>query len=81
MFHLTDLHKSGAINSRYLILVGDQQDYGRDLKIRSAQLQQDSWRMFNIDITTIIMENTRHAFPEKYMRLAGNWLNGEVDVK
>ena len=42
MFHLTDLHKPPANDRRYLILVGDRDDYGREFKLRGAKLAEDS---------------------------------------
>lgn len=77
MFHLTDLHKKRTRNARYLILVGDQNDYGRDLKIRGSRLQQDSWQLLGVNLTYHIMGNTGHAYPRKYMKLTGKWIRNE----
>lgn len=75
MFHLTDLHEAGARDARYLILVGDQPDLGRELKLRGCALQQDSWRLLNVDLTCEIMKDTGHAFPPEAMARVGRWLN------
>jgi predicted esterase len=75
MFHLTDLHEAGARDARYLILVGDQPDQGRDLKLRGCALQQDSWRLLHVDLTCEIMKGTGHAFPPDVMARVGQWLN------
>ena len=75
MFHLTDLHEAGARDARYLILVGDQPDMGRELKLRGCALQQDSWRLLDVDLTCEIMKDTGHAFPPEVMARVGRWLN------
>ena len=81
MFHLTDLHEAGARDARYLMLVGDQPDMGRDLKLRGCALQQDSWRLLNVDLTCEIMKGTGHAFPPEVMTRVGQWLNAAPEVK
>jgi hypothetical protein len=78
MFHLTDLHKKGARDSRYLVLSGDNQnDMGRDLKIRGGQLLQDSWRLLGIDLSFHVMKDTGHEFNKRQMELVGRWLRRE----
>jgi predicted esterase len=77
MFHLTDLHKARARDCRYLLLVGDQEDFGRDLKLRGARLVEDSWRLLGVDLTSRIQLNTGHAFEAHHMHLVGKWLRGE----
>ena len=77
MFHLTDLHETGARDAHYLILVGDQPGEGRDLKLRGCALQQDSWRLLGVDLTCEIMRGTGHAFPPEAMTRVGRWLAGE----
>ncbi len=77
MFHLTDLHKQYSKDCRYLILVGDKPDMGRDLKLRGTQLQQDEWKLLGVDFTSIIMKDTGHQFPEPCMKLVGQWLRHE----
>jgi hypothetical protein len=74
MFHLTDLHEAGARDARYLILVGDQPDLGRDLKLRGCALMQDEWRLLNVNLTCEIMKGTGHAFPPEVMARVGRWL-------
>ena len=77
MFHLTDLHKSRARDCRFLILVGDQEDFGRDLKIRQTQLQQESWQLLGVDFASRIMKNTGHEFNAPQMELVSEWLRSE----
>lgn len=74
MFHLADLHKQRARGARFLILVGDRQDYGRDLKLRQSQLQQDSWRLLGVDVSSRILEDTGHEFFERHMAIVQDWL-------
>jgi predicted esterase len=77
MFHLTDLHKKYAKDCRYLILVGDQEDMGRELKIRGSKLQQDSWKLLGVNVTCQIMKDTGHEFNAPQMDIVGRWLKGE----
>ena len=74
MFHLGDLHKSRARDCRFLILVGDQEDMGRDVKIRQAQLQQDAWKLLGVNVTCQIMKDTGHEFNQPQMELVREWL-------
>jgi predicted esterase len=74
MFHLADLHKKNARDGRYLILVGDQEDMGRQLKIRQGQLQQDAWKLLGVNVSCQIMKDTGHEFNEPQMVLVGEWL-------
>lgn len=78
MFHLTDLHKSGARDCRFLILVGDREDIGRDLKIRQSRLQEDSWKLLNVNVSCRILKDTGHEFNEPQMEIVGEWLRNEV---
>jgi len=78
MFHLTDLHKKYARDCRYLILVGDQPDLGRDLKIRQSRLQQDSWKLLGVNLSCQIMKDTGHEFQDRHMALVGKWLRNEA---
>lgn len=78
MFHLADLHKSGARDCRYLILVGDREDLGRELKIRQSQLQQEAWQMLEVDVSYRILKDTGHEFNEPQIDIVGEWLRGEV---
>jgi hypothetical protein len=77
MFHLTDLHKKYAKDCRYLILVGDQEDMGRELKIRGSKLQQDSWKLLGVNLTYQIMKDTGHEFQDRHMELVGKWLQNK----
>ena len=78
MFHLSDLHKSGARESKFLFLVGDQPEMGRDVKLRQAQLQQDAWKLLGVDVTYRVMTNTGHEFFEPQMAIVRNWLTNDV---
>jgi hypothetical protein len=78
MVHLSDLHKNLARDSRFLFLVGDEDDFGRDLKIRQSQLQQDSWRLLGVDLSYQMLKDTGHEFNEPHMELVGEWLRSEV---
>lgn len=78
MFHLTDLHKKLARDCRFLILVGDKDDYGRNLKIRGSQLLQDSWKLHGVDLSYQIMKDTGHEFPDRYKTAVGRWLRNEA---
>ena len=77
MFHLMDLHKKGARDARYLVLVGDKQEYGRDLKIRQSQLLEDEMKLLGVNLTSRIMKNTGHEFFDPQMAIVGQWLRNE----
>ena len=77
MFHLADLHKHRARGARFLILVGDREDFGRDQKIRQSQLQQDSWRLLGVDVTSRVLKDTGHEFHERHMAIVGDWMRDE----
>lgn len=77
MTHLTDLHKTGARESRFLIAVGDREDYGRSLKIRGAELRRDEWKLLGVNVDFRILENTGHEFETRHMELVGRWLRRE----
>jgi predicted esterase len=74
MFHLCDLHKSLAKARRFLILVGDEEDYGRDLKIRGAKLMADSWRLVGVDFESRVLTNTGHELPMSCKQQIGQWI-------
>ena len=78
MFHLADLHKSRARDSRFLMLVGDKEDFGRELRLRQCRLQQDAWRLLNVNVTCRILENTGHEFLAPQMAVVTDWLRTEV---
>ncbi len=78
MFHLSDLHKKRSRESRFLILSGDnQEDPGRDLKIRAGQLLQDSWQLLGVDLSFHVMKDTGHEFRGRHMAIVGRWLRHE----
>ena len=74
MFHLTDLHKSLSIDRRFLILVGDKEDYGRDQKIRGAKLIQDSYRLVGCDVESRVLKDTGHELTQTCKRDIGTWI-------
>ena len=74
MFHLTDLHKSPTKDRRFLILVGDKKDYGRDLKIRGAKLVQDAYKLVGINIESRILKDTGHELTDSCKRDIGTWI-------
>lgn len=74
MFHLMDLHKKWARDCRYLVLVGDKEGFGRELKIRQSQLLQDAMRTLGVNLTCEIMKDTGHEFLERQMAIVGGWL-------
>jgi len=78
MFHLSDLHKSRTRDCRFLLLVGDQEDLGREVKIRQARLQQDAWKLLGVNVTGQVMKDTGHEFNQPQMELVGTWLQNEV---
>jgi hypothetical protein len=77
MAHLTDLHKAGSRESRYLILAGDREDFGRSLKIRGAELRRDEWKLLGVNVECRILEDTGHEFEPRHMELVGRWLRRE----
>jgi hypothetical protein len=81
MFHLTDLHKKYARGCRYLILVGDKEDLGRDLKIRRSQLLQDEMKLLGVNLSYQIMKDTGHEFQDRHMALVGKWLRNEAVIE
>jgi hypothetical protein len=74
MFHLTDLYKHPTKNRRFLIMVGDQEDYGRELKLRGAQLLEDSYRPLGIDVESRVLENTGHELTNACKKDIGTWI-------
>jgi len=74
MFHLCDLHKSPTKDRRFLILVGDEEDYGRDLKLRGAKLMADSWRLVGVDIESRVLTDTGHELPMSCKKQIGQWI-------
>jgi hypothetical protein len=77
MFHLTDLHKKGSRDCRYLVLVGDKQDFGRELKIQRSKLLQDEMKLLGVNLSCEIMKDTGHEFHEKQMTIVSEWLRKE----
>jgi hypothetical protein len=81
MFHLTDLHKKLTKGCRYCVLVGDREDYGRELKIRGAQLLRDEMKLLGINLSCGIMKDTGHEFNERHMAMVGRWIRNEELAK
>jgi hypothetical protein len=77
MLHLNDLHKKHARDSRFLVLSGDKEGLGRDLKIRGGRLLQDSWQLVGVDLTFHIMKDTGHELHDRHMEMIGRWLRHE----
>jgi hypothetical protein len=77
MFHLTDLHKKRARDCRFLVLVGDKEDYGRNLKIKRSQLLQDEWKLLGVNLKCQIINDTGHEFYDRQMAIVGRWLRNE----
>jgi hypothetical protein len=80
MFHLTDLHKQGARDCRYLVLVGDKQDMGRELKIRQSKLLEDEWQLLGVHLSCQIMKDTGHEFGDRQMAMVGEWLRNPASA-
>jgi hypothetical protein len=80
MFHLTDLHKQGARDCRFLVLVGDKQDMGRELKIRQSKLLQDEWKLLGVHLSYQIMKDTGHEFGDRQMAMVGEWLRNPASA-
>ena len=74
MFHLTDLHKTPTRDRRFLILVGDKEDYGRDLKIRGAKLLQDSYQLLGFSVESRILKNTGHEVTPSCKKNIETWI-------
>lgn len=77
MFHLTDLHKKGSRDCRYLLLVGEKQDFGRELKIRRSMLLEEEMKMIGVNLSCRIMKDTGHEFRNPQMAIIGKWLSDE----
>jgi hypothetical protein len=80
MFHLTDLHKQGVRDCRFLVLVGDKQDMGRELKIRQSKLLQDEWKLLGVHLSYQIMKDTGHEFGDRQMAKVGEWLRNPASA-
>jgi hypothetical protein len=78
MFHLADLHKSKSRDCRFLILVGDQEDFGREMSIRQSRLLEDAWKLLNVNLSCRIMKDTGHQFDPPQMKIVSEWLRNEV---
>ena len=80
MFHLTDLHKQGVRDCRFLVLVGDKQYMGRELKIRQSKLLQDEWKLLGVHLSYQIMKDTGHEFGDRQMAMVGEWLRNPASA-
>jgi len=74
MFHLTDLHKDMTRERRFLVLFGDEMDYGRELKIRGARLVEDSYKMLGVSLECRILEKTGHELTDACKNEIGMWI-------
>ncbi len=77
MFHLSDLQKKNAKDCRFLILVGDREDMGREVKIKQSEIQQEAWKLLDVDLKYHVMKNTGHEFQDRHMEMVGRWIRGE----
>lgn len=73
------LHKNSMKHSRFLFLHGDysggvQGSEGHGFINRAIEHYA---KAENLDFTTVVMRNTGHDFPPKYMAIAGQWIRGE----
>lgn len=74
MFHLGDLHRALARDRRYLVLVGDQFDLGRDLKLRAGELMADAYGRVGVDIEYRVLEGTGHELTRACKTDIGRWI-------
>ncbi len=74
MFHLTDLHKHPARERRFLIMVGDKDGPGRELKLRGAKLWEDSFKLLGLDVESRVLLNTGHELTDAIKTEIGNWM-------
>jgi len=74
MFHLTDLHRAQARDRRYLVMVGDQFDFGRGVKLRGAELIADAHRLLGIDIEHRVLKETGHELTGACKTEIGDWI-------
>ena len=74
MLHLVDLHKTPTKDRRFLLLVGDEEDYGRSLKLRGAKLLEDSYQLIGIDFESRVLENTGHELTPSCKHDIGAWI-------
>lgn len=79
MFHLTDLHKSKSRDRRFLILVGDQPDMGRELKLRGAKLWEECYRLLGFDVESRVLPNTGHELTATCKKDIGAWIFADGD--
>lgn len=77
MFHLTDLHKSKARDKRYLLLLGEKDEPGRQLKIDQTKLLLQAWGMVKIDMEAYLQRDVGHVFNTSHMNFVTSWLTGE----
>ena len=59
-------------------MVGDQEDWGRELRIRQSELLEDSWKLLNVNVSHRILKNTGHEFNDPQMEAVGEWLRNDV---
>jgi len=78
MFHLADLHKSRTRDCQFLLLVGDREDFGRELRIRQSRLMEESWKLLKVDVSCRILKDTGHEFLDPQMAVVRDWLQQEA---
>jgi hypothetical protein len=74
MFHLTDLYRQPTRDRRFLILVGDKADRGRDLLMRGAKLVEDLYKLLGVDVESRILPGMGHELTEDCKREIGEWV-------
>ncbi len=80
MFHLMDLHKKHSRDKRYLIMTGDQPEMGRELKLRAAQLLEDSYQLLQIDVESRVLKDTGHELTWSVKQDIGEWVFKETTL-
>ena len=81
MYHLTDLYKLPTKFRRFLFMVGDKNDFGREYLIQGAKMVAGAWKLHGIDIESIVMKDTGHELTLKCKHQIGNWIFGEPEAE
>jgi predicted esterase len=74
------LHRNSLRHCRFLFLHGDYAGGSPDAEAQGFLLLGRAIEYYakkqNLDFTSVVMRNTGHDFPPKYMALAGEWIRG-----
>jgi hypothetical protein len=84
VFHLVDLYHSSLNDCRFLLMIGDGDGYegiGRQLVLRESQIVMEDAKIFHVDLSRLVMEDTGHEFSDKYRKIAGKWLRRESFIE